>query len=390
MLSVFIRVHPWPFIFCLASIANSAQLSLPTATAPPATSLLLPVSFTSQSASVTGIQFDLQFDPSALSFSAAVGDAARISGKTLYLWDLAPGQKRFLIVGFNRDPLVDGTLINLFTSVSPNAAATTYPLKFLNVVATDSAAQAVTVKAADGGLTVQGTAGSGSRLQPESVLNAASLLPGPVAPGEILTLFGAGLQGTDVLFDGTPAPILYTAPSQVNAIAPYGIYNKATTQVQVTERGQVIANLQLSVAASAPALFTADGSGVGPGAILNHDYTVNSPSNPAERGATIMLFATGAGQTDPPGVDWQIAGNTLPKPLLPVSVRIGGMRARVSYAGAAPGLVACTLQVDCKVPMESPVGYAIPIVLSVGQTSSQSGVTLAIQGPGPRGTHRAR
>jgi uncharacterized protein (TIGR03437 family) len=257
-------------------------------------------------------------------------------------------------------------------------------------VATDSAAQAVTVKAADGGLTVQGTAGSGSRLQPESVLNAASLLPGPVAPGEILTLFGAGLQGTDVLFDGTPAPILYTAPSQVNAIAPYGIYNKATTQVQVTERGQVIANLQLSVAASAPALFTADGSGVGPGAILNHDYTVNSPSNPAERGATIMLFATGAGQTDPPGVDGQIAGNTLPKPLLPVSVRIGGMRARVSYAGAAPGMVAGMLQVNCMVPMKSPVGYAIPIVLSVGKTSSQAGVTLAIQGPAPRGIHRAR
>jgi len=290
---VSIRVHPGPFLFCLASIANCAQLSLPTAPAPPATSLRLPVAFASQSASVTGIQFDLQFDASALSFSATVGDAARTSGKTLYLWDLAPGQKRFLIFGFNRNPLVDGTLINLFASVSPNAAGGTYPLKFLNVVATDSSAQAVTVKAVDGGLTVQGTAGAGSRLQPESVLNGASLLPGPVAPGEILTLFGAGLLGTDVLFDGTPAPLLYAAPNQVNAIAPYGIYNKATTQMQVTELGQVLANLQLSVADAAPALFTTDGSGVGPGAILNHDYTVNSPSNPAERGSTIMLFATG-------------------------------------------------------------------------------------------------
>jgi uncharacterized protein (TIGR03437 family) len=349
----------------------------------------------------------LQFDPSALNFSATVGDAARISGKTLYLWDLAPGQKRFLIVGFNRDPLGDGTLISLFASVSPNAAGGTYPLKLLNVVATDSSAQAVTVKAVDGGLTVQGTSASGLRLQPESVLNGASLLPGPVAPGEILTLFGVGigpsspqqptqsptssaLDGTSVLFDGTPAPLLYAAPNQVNAIAPYGIYNKATTQVQVSERGQVIASVQLSVADAAPALFTVDGSGVGPGAILNHDYTVNSPSNPALRGSGIMLFATGAGQTDPPGVDGQIAGNTLPKPLLPVTVRIGGMQARVSYAGAAPGMVAGTLQVNCMVPMESPIGYAIPIVLSVGKTSSQAGVTLAIQGPGLRGTHRAR
>ena len=102
-----------------------------------------------------------------------------------------------------------------------------------------------------------------------------------------------------------------------------------------------------------------------------------------------MLFATGAGQTDPPGVDGQITGSTQ-RPLLPVSVRIGGMQARVSYAGAAPGMVAGTLQVNCMVPMESPVGYAIPIVLSVGKTSSQAGVTLAIQGPKPRVVHHAR
>jgi uncharacterized protein (TIGR03437 family) len=159
--------------------------------------------------------------------------------------------------------------------------------------------------------------------------------------------------------------------------------------VQVTELGQVIANLQLSVADAAPALFTTDGSGVGPGAILNHDYTVNSPSNPAARGSAIMLFATGAGQTDPPGVDGQITGSTQ-RPLLPVSVRIGGIEARVSYAGAAAGMVAGTLQVNCMVPIESPVGYAIPIVLSVGKTSSQAGVTLAIQGPKPRVVHHAR
>ena len=103
-----------------------------------------------------------------------------------------------------------------------------------------------------------------------------------------------------------------------------------------------------------------------------------------------MLFATGAGQTDPPGVDGQITGSTLPKPLLPVTVRIGGMQARVSYAGAAPGLVAGALQVNCIVPIESPVGYAIPIVLSVGKASSQAGVTLAIQGPKPRVVHHAR
>jgi hypothetical protein len=49
-----------------------------------------------------------------------------------------------------------------------------------------------------------------------------------------------------------------------------------------------------------------------------------------------MLFATGAGQTGPPGTDGQIIGDTLPKPLLPVSVKIGSLDAEVLYAGAVP------------------------------------------------------
>jgi uncharacterized protein (TIGR03437 family) len=398
-------VHPRLLIFAALTAANCAQLSLPTTTAPPATSLLLPVAFASQSASVSGIQFDLQYDISALSLTATVGDAARTSGKTLYFEDLAPGQRRFVIVGLNQDSFVDGTLINLFASVSSNAAGGTYPLKLLNVVATDPSAQAVTINPVAGGITVQGTAGSGSRLQPEGVLNGASLLPGPVAPGEIITLLGAGigpsspqqpsqsptstaLNGTSVLFDGTPTPLLYAAPNQVNAIAPYALQNEASTQVQITQAGQPVAQLLISVVASAPAIFTVDGSGVGPGAILNQDNTQNSPSNPAEKGSVVMLFATGAGQTNPPGADGQITGSILPKPLLPVSVQIGGLEARVVYAGAAPGMVAGILQVNCVVPMEAPSGYAVPILLSVGKTSSQAGVTLAIHEPEPRKDHQ--
>jgi uncharacterized protein (TIGR03437 family) len=391
-----VRVHLW-LIFAAVTAANCAQLSLPTnTTAPPASILLLPVSFASQSASVTGIQFDLQYDSSTLSLSATMGETARTSGKTLYLWNLSPGQMRFLIVGLNRDPFVDGALINLFVNVSSNAPGGTYPLKLLNVVATDPSAQAVAVKPVDGVFAVQGIAGSGSRLQPAGVLNGASLLPGPVAPGEIVTLLGAGigppspqlpngsptspvLDGTSVLFDGTPAPLLYAAPNQVNAVAPYGIYNRASALVEVTQRGQPVAAVLVSVVDTSPAVFTMDGSGVGPGAILNQDYTVNSPSAPAEKGSAIMFFATGAGQTGPPGADGQITGDTLPKPLLPVSVQIGGLDAKVLYAGAAPGSVAGVLQVNCIVPLGSPSGYAVPILLSVGNTSSPAGVTLVIK-----------
>jgi uncharacterized protein (TIGR03437 family) len=122
-----------------------------------------------------------------------------------------------------------------------------------------------------------------------------------------------------------------------------------------------------------------DGSGAGQGAILNQNSTVNSPSNPAAKGSIIIVFATGAGQTDPGGTDGQLAGDPLPIPLLPVSVQIGGLDAKVLYAGAAPGLVAGVLQVNCVAPLDSPSGYAVPIVLSVGKTSSPAGVTVAIK-----------
>lgn len=102
-----------------------------------------------------------------------MGETARTSGKTLYLRDLAPGLRRFLIVGLNRDPVVNGTLINLFASVRSTAPGGSYLLQFLNVVATGSSAQGVTVQAVDGGITVEGTAGSGSRLQSTGVLNGA-------------------------------------------------------------------------------------------------------------------------------------------------------------------------------------------------------------------------
>src|SRR5262249_52320506 len=75
-----------------------------------------------------------------------------------------------------------------------------------------------------------------------AVVNAGSLLPGAIAPGEIVTVFGLvqaiGTAGTNigsdgrvnralyairVLFNGIPAPLTYLSPSQINAVVPYEI-----------------------------------------------------------------------------------------------------------------------------------------------------------------------
>ena len=182
-----------------------------------------------------------------------------------------------------------------------------------------------------------------------------------------------------MLFDGNPAPLLYAGPNQINAIIPYGVSGQGVTQMLVMSAGQLIVGVPLPVTPSAPAIFTVDASGVGPGAILNRDSTVNSPSNPANRGSAVALFATGAGQTTPPGVDGQVAGAILSHPSLPVSVQIGNLNAAVLYAGAAPGLVAGVLQVNCMIPGGVQPGDSIPVTLTVGTATSPAGVTLAIR-----------
>lgn len=235
-----------------------------------------------------------------------------------------------------------------------------------------------------------------ARLEPNGVLNAGSLLAGPLAPGELVTLIGSGigpvaaqqpagaasntiLGGISLLFDGAPAPLLYAAPNQINAVVPYGVSGKTATYVTVTAQGRTTAGLTLTVAPAAPAIFTLDSTGVGPGAILNQDSSVNSPSNPAAKGSFVAVFATGAGQTNPPGTDGQISGAILPKPLLPVSVQIGGLDAKVVYAGAAPGLMSGALQVNVVVPVDAPSGQTVPIVLTLGIFPSQQAVSIAIK-----------
>jgi uncharacterized protein (TIGR03437 family) len=134
----------------------------------------------------------------------------------------------------------------------------------------------------------------------------------------------------------------------------------------------------LSVAPSVPGLFSANSSGSGPGAIYNQDLTYNSATNPAVAGTIIVLFGTGEGQTTPTGIDGTIDTSTLPKPALPVSVKIGGQPAEIIYDGAIPGQVAGLLQINARVPAGLAPGPQ-PVVVTIGTASSQANLTVAVK-----------
>jgi uncharacterized protein (TIGR03437 family) len=235
--------------------------------------------------------------------------------------------------------------------------------------------------------------------------NAASYASGMVAPGEIVTLYGsnigpspaAGLQftspskqsitnslgGAQVLFDGNAAPLIYASATQINAIAPLGLAGKASTQVQVSYQGSLSNTITLPVAAAAPGIFAADASGVGGGAILNQDSSLNGRLNPAGRGSVVAIYLTGTGATNPASTDGAVTGNTLPLPSVAqmVAVTIGGVSvpaSQIVYSGAAPGSVEGLTQIDAYVPQSVTPGPAVPVVVTIGGVASQPGITLSV------------
>ncbi len=234
------------------------------------------------------------------------------------------------------------------------------------------------------------------------VANGASFTAGPVAPGEIVALFGTAigpaagaslqltnpvlvsnaLAGVHVLFDGVPAPLTFASAGQVNAVVPYSVAGKSTTSLQVEYLGALSAPVSLPVVAAAPGLFTYNASGTGPGAILNNsDYTVNTAANPVPREAYVDIYLTGAGVTTPASLDGLLV--TPPYPLLPansVTVTMGGVACTdIPYAGAAPYLISGLTQITVKVPSSVTPGPAVPLAVTIAGVPAQSGVTLAVK-----------
>ena len=240
---------------------------------------------------------------------------------------------------------------------------------------------------------------AGSGVKVNAVVNAASNQNGPIAPGEIVTLYGSGLgpsqvqtyqldasgrvaktlAGTTVLFGNQPAPVIYASPAQISVVVPFGVIGQSV-QVIVQSQNQTAAPMTMPVAAAAPGLFTADASGHGQAAALNQNLQPNLAANPAARGSLLSLFVTGAGQMSPSATDGALNGTSPPSmPLLqPVTVTIGGQTATVSSAIGALGQVAGMLEVTVRVPSGIQPGNAVPVTLEIGGASAQSGVTVAI------------
>jgi uncharacterized protein (TIGR03437 family) len=229
---------------------------------------------------------------------------------------------------------------------------------------------------------------------PLRVVNFGSLLEAPVAPAEIVTLFGVGigpdspailqldssnqitavLSGTRVLFDGVASPLIRVDSGQITAIVPNSVAGKTHSVVAVERNGQITASTTVVIGAASPALLTLDPSGAGQCAAINLDGTLNSPVTPALAGSIVSLYSIGAGasgQAD--GALATAASNFSPAPVVVVGTRL----AEVLYAGPSPGLTFALTQINIRLP--SAASGQLPVFVLGSGFTSQFGATISVK-----------
>ena len=163
----------------------------------------------------------------------------------------------------------------------------------------------------------------------------------------------------------------------IAAIVPFEVAGAAQVTVQVSYGEQQSAAQIYMEAASALGIFTDNASGIGEGAILNGDGSLNSADDPALPGSAISVYATGGGVANTVDPSGAIAVGLNPL-AASTTATVGGQPAQIVYAGDAPGEVAGMVQFNIQVP--GGVAGTVPIVVTAGGQSSQTTATVAIAG----------
>jgi uncharacterized protein (TIGR03437 family) len=274
-----------------------------------------------------------------------------------------------LSVSVSPQNLLPGPYSGSFTLASPGIASTTVTVTVF--VAASTTPQPF--------LVANNSSGVGSQLAPGEIIyiKGSGLGPGNGIAGPP---YGTAIAGVEVTFNGIPGTLLYVSSTQIDVVVPYEVVGSASTSMIVTYQGAQSAPMSQAVAAVALGLSTNNQAGNGQAAVLNQDYSFNTPASPAKQGSYISVYGTGGGQTNPPSFDGETSPiySLLPLAAQNVSATIGGKAAPVVFAGAAPGEITGVVQFNIQVPT-GVTGSALPIVVFVNGVPSQNGPTVAVQ-----------
>ena len=218
------------------------------------------------------------------------------------------------------------------------------------------------------------SAGFGSKLSPGTLFSIFGQNLSLTTGGATTLPLAPTLNGTTILFNGIPTPVLWTSPTQVNAQVPYETSTGIANLLISVANAATTASATVNVTSTSPGVFTSNQNGVALGAIEHADGSIVNAASPAQPGEIISIYLTGLGVTAPSVATGQ-AGEGQSTVATP-TVSIGGQSAQILFAGLSnfPGLY----QINAVVP-NLPAGYSALLVSSGGNTS-QSGVMVPIAG----------
>ena len=158
-----------------------------------------------------------------------------------------------------------------------------------------------------------GTACLNSLAEFGSVTTDPSSLPNPLP-------LPTTLGDVQVNFNGSPTPLYYVSPTQINFQVPMSAPTSNTADLEViqTSTGRLYASALVPMNVASPGLFLVQTSGATRQAIVvNADGTLNSPTNPAKRGTVITIYATGQGYIPNAPPDGNLPQGLVTTPLNP-------------------------------------------------------------------------
>jgi uncharacterized protein (TIGR03437 family) len=237
------------------------------------------------------------------------------------------------------------------------------------------------------------------------ILNGASFVSGQaVTPGSLISIFGTNFAAHAASADTIPlsntlggvsvefvngntkvsAPMLFADSTQLNVQVPWEILPSGTltsVNVIVTNNGKASAAAPVMVGPFSPGVFASSGLAI---AVNNSDGTLawavgavpGLTTHPAKPGDVVVVYATGLGAVIDTPADGSNSLDKLRRNITPPQVLVGGMAAKLSFAGLSPQFVGVN-QIDLIVPDAAP-GDNVPLVIKVGGVASPATTTMAI------------
>jgi uncharacterized protein (TIGR03437 family) len=199
------------------------------------------------------------------------------------------------------------------------------------------------------------------------------------------------INGTQVLVNGSPAPLYYTSYGQVAFEVPSGLPAQQDISVQVVRDGQPGNTVTAHIANRAPRILLV---GSGPFGAITFPDGVSYPfpngsfpglnTHPAQAGDTIVIYAIGLGATNPSVLTGAAAPST-PQLAQVVNTPVvnfflpdqPAIIATPDFAGLTPGF-AGLYQVNVRIPPNAPKGSNVSMTLGFNDAISNV-AQLAIQ-----------